>query len=66
MSSIGNPQNLLVAINGNVPNVFITFLHYLALPTIINLFIVFMVIKIFYRKELRQEEKIFIPCEVHY
>ena len=26
MSPIGNPQNLLVAINGNVPNPFITFL----------------------------------------
>ena len=51
MSPIGNPQNLLVAINGNVPNAFITFLRYLALPTIINLFIVFIILKLFYRKE---------------
>jgi Na+/H+ antiporter NhaD/arsenite permease-like protein len=50
MSPIGNPQNLLVAINGNVPNPFITFLRYLAVPTIVNLFLTYLLLRLFYRK----------------
>jgi len=55
MSPIGNPQNLLVAINGNVPSPFITFLHYLAVPTIINLFLAYFILKFFYRGQLKNE-----------
>jgi Na+/H+ antiporter NhaD/arsenite permease-like protein len=51
MSPIGNPQNLLVALNGNIPNAFITFLKYLALPTLVNLFIAFLMLKLYYRKD---------------
>ena len=36
MSPIGNPQNLLIAIHGNVTNPFVTFLRYLLLPTLFN------------------------------
>ena len=50
MSPIGNPQNLLVAINGNIPNPFITFLRYLAVPTIVNLFLTYLLLRLFYRK----------------
>jgi Na+/H+ antiporter NhaD/arsenite permease-like protein len=49
MSPIGNPQNLLIAINGGVQNPFVTFLRYLMLPTIINLFIAYLFLRIFYR-----------------
>ncbi len=49
MSPIGNPQNLLIAINGNIPNPFIVFAKYLLLPTIINLFIAYVFLKIFYK-----------------
>jgi Na+/H+ antiporter NhaD/arsenite permease-like protein len=49
MSPIGNPQNLLIAINGNVPNAFITFLKYLFVPTIINLFFAYLLLRLFYR-----------------
>lgn len=49
-SPIGNPQNLLVALNGNVGNAFITFLKYLLLPTVINLFIAYGALRLFYRK----------------
>jgi len=49
ISPIGNPQNLLVAIHGNVGNSFITFFEYLAIPTIINLIIAFFIIKLFFR-----------------
>jgi len=49
-SPIGNPQNLLVAINGGVASPFLTFLRYLALPTILNLFIAYALLKIFCRR----------------
>jgi Na+/H+ antiporter NhaD/arsenite permease-like protein len=50
MSPIGNPQNLLIAINGDVPNPFITFLKYLLVPTLVNLFIAYLLLRLFYRK----------------
>ena len=46
-SPIGNPQNLLIAVNGNVPNPFITFFRYLFLPTLINLFFAYFLITSF-------------------
>jgi Na+/H+ antiporter NhaD/arsenite permease-like protein len=55
MSPIGNPQNLLVAINGNVANPFITFLRYLAVPTLINLFLTYLLLKFFYRRHLKNK-----------
>ncbi len=55
MSPIGNPQNLLIAINGNIPNPFITFLRYLAMPTLINLFLTYLILKFFYRGHLKNE-----------
>jgi Na+/H+ antiporter NhaD/arsenite permease-like protein len=55
MSPIGNPQNLLVAINGNIPNPFLTFLRYLAVPTLINLFLTYLILKFFYRGQLKNE-----------
>jgi Na+/H+ antiporter NhaD/arsenite permease-like protein len=55
MSPIGNPQNLLVAINGNIPSPFITFLHYLAVPTLISLFVTYLMLKLFYRGQLKNE-----------
>ena len=51
MSPIGNPQNLLIAINGNLNTPFVTFLHSLALPTLICLIITYAVLKIFFRHE---------------
>jgi Na+/H+ antiporter NhaD/arsenite permease-like protein len=55
MSPIGNPQNLLIAINGNIPNPFVTFLHYLAVPTLINLFLAYLILKFCYREQLKNE-----------
>jgi Na+/H+ antiporter NhaD/arsenite permease-like protein len=51
MSPIGNPQNLLIAIGGNIKNPFIEFFRYLTIPTIVNLFITYIVLKIFYRNQ---------------
>ena len=54
MSPIGNPQNLLVAVKGEVPAPFLTFLRYLALPTFLNLLFVFLLLRHFYRLEFRK------------
>ena len=51
-SPIGNPQNLLIAMNGNFSNPFIVFFKYLLIPTLINLFIIFFFIKLYYKKNL--------------
>ncbi|MDD5126945.1 MAG: SLC13 family permease [Dehalococcoidales bacterium] len=48
MSPIGNPQNLLIALNGNVTNPFVTFLRYLFLPTALNLFLAYVFLRVFY------------------
>jgi Na+/H+ antiporter NhaD/arsenite permease-like protein len=53
MSPIGNPQNLLIAIHGNVPDAFITFLKYLLMPTLINLFLAYLLLWWFYRAQFR-------------
>jgi Na+/H+ antiporter NhaD/arsenite permease-like protein len=55
MSPIGNPQNLLIALNGNIPSPFVTFLSYLAVPTLINLFLAYAILKLFYRNDLKTE-----------
>lgn len=54
MSPIGNPQNLLVALNGGIANPFITFPRYLALPTIINLLMAYLLLKLFYRGQFKK------------
>lgn len=54
-SPIGNPQNLLIAIGGNIENPFLTFLRYLFVPTVINLFAAFWLLKIFYRDDFHAD-----------
>lgn len=51
MSPIGNPQNLLVAVKGELAAPFLVFLKYLAIPTLINLGVVFLLVRHFYREE---------------
>jgi len=51
MSPIGNPQNLLIAINGNVENPFVTFLAWLFLPTVMNLGVLLWFLKARYRSD---------------
>jgi len=53
MSPIGNPQNLLIAIGANVANPFVTFFRFLALPTLINLFLAYLMLRLFYGHHLR-------------
>jgi len=51
MSPIGNPQNLLVAMKGNIKNPFVTFSNYLFIPTVINVFLSYLLLKLFYKEE---------------
>ncbi len=46
LSPIGNPQNLLIAIDGPVPSPFLTFLKALALPTLLNLVLAYVVLRV--------------------
>ena len=50
MSPIGNPQNLLIALNGKIGNPFTTFFVHLLIPTIINLILCFALLKYFYKE----------------
>jgi Na+/H+ antiporter NhaD/arsenite permease-like protein len=51
MSPIGNPQNLLVAVNSGMPAPFMTFGTFLLIPTLISLLAAFLVLRLIYQKE---------------
>jgi len=51
VSPIGNPQNLLIALNGKIDDPFGTFFRWLFIPTVLNLFVVFIVLKYFYKSD---------------
>jgi Na+/H+ antiporter NhaD/arsenite permease-like protein len=55
MSPIGNPQNLLIAINGNLTSPFVTFFRYLLIPTLVNLFLAYLLLRLFYKNHFRNE-----------
>lgn len=55
MSPIGNPQNLLIAINGKVTNPFVTFFKYLLVPTMVNLLLAYLLLRLFYRKHFHSK-----------
>jgi Na+/H+ antiporter NhaD/arsenite permease-like protein len=50
-SPIGNPQNLLIALNGKISDPFGEFFRWLFIPTIVNLFVAYAVIRLFYRND---------------
>jgi Na+/H+ antiporter NhaD/arsenite permease-like protein len=51
VSPIGNPQNLLIALNGKMDDPFGTFFRWLFIPTAINLCIAYILLKVFYRSD---------------
>jgi Na+/H+ antiporter NhaD/arsenite permease-like protein len=55
MSPIGNPQNLLIAVNAGIENPFVTFLKFLLLPTLVNLFLAYLLIRLFYGRHLNNK-----------
>ncbi|MCO6413045.1 MAG: hypothetical protein J5I92_09905 [Thiogranum sp.] len=51
MSPIGNPQNLLIALRGPFDAPFVDFLRLLAVPTLINLVLVYLVLRVRFRDQ---------------
>jgi Na+/H+ antiporter NhaD/arsenite permease-like protein len=63
MTPIGNPQNVLIAVESGVLAPFITFLKVLALPTILNLLATAWILTWLFRVEERRIEVGVIPHE---
>lgn len=51
MSPIGNPQNFLIASQGGLSEPFLTFAKMLAIPTLINLAVTYLLIRLVYRQQ---------------
>ncbi len=51
MSPIGNPQNLLIALQGGMERPFATFLSTLMLPTLLALLLAYGTLRVLYRRE---------------
>ncbi|MDI1293035.1 MAG: SLC13 family permease [Methylobacter sp.] len=51
MSPIGNPQNFLIASQGGLPAPFLTFFKALTIPTLINLIVTYLMLRLFYRQQ---------------
>ncbi len=51
-SPIGNPQNLLIALDGGLENPFVTFFIYLAVPTALCLLLAYTVLMLRFRSEV--------------
>ncbi|MDD5500858.1 MAG: SLC13 family permease, partial [Candidatus Omnitrophica bacterium] len=54
-SPIGNPQNLLIASQGNLANPFITFIKYLFVPTVVNLGAAYILLRLFFRSHFNTQ-----------
>ncbi|WP_233590519.1 SLC13 family permease [Legionella qingyii] len=64
LSPIGNPQNLLIAVKGEMPSPFFQFVKLLALPTLINLGVTYLFICFFYGTILDEPIEKPIPSPV--
>jgi Na+/H+ antiporter NhaD/arsenite permease-like protein len=51
MSPIGNPQNLLVAVNSGMASPFVTFAAWLLIPTLIGIAAAFIVLRLVYARD---------------
>jgi Na+/H+ antiporter NhaD/arsenite permease-like protein len=51
VSPIGNPQNLLIALNGKIDDPFGTFFQWLFIPTVFNLFVLYIVLRYYFRSD---------------
>ncbi len=56
LSPIGNPQNLLIAVEGKVANPFVAFLIYLAVPTIMSIFLTHLALRVYFKEEFHTVE----------
>jgi Na+/H+ antiporter NhaD/arsenite permease-like protein len=51
MSPIGNPQNLLIALNSGMETPFVTFALYLLIPSLISLGVAFILLRFYFRTD---------------
>ena len=66
MSPIGNPQNLLIAVNSGMTSPFVTFALYLAVPTLLSLLAAYGILRWIYRQEFitrEPEAEPGLPCD---
>ncbi len=56
LSPIGNPQNLLIAVNGIRNNAFVDFFRWLFIPTMLNIYIAFRFLKHYYPGDFHDVE----------
>ncbi len=56
LSPIGNPQNLLIAMNGLRNNPFVEFFRWLFIPTVVNIYIAFRFLKHYYPGDFHDAE----------
>lgn len=52
MTPIGNPQNLLIALQSGIDLPFTNFVKFLAVPTIVNLFLTYYILRVYFKKDL--------------
>jgi Na+/H+ antiporter NhaD/arsenite permease-like protein len=52
MTPIGNPQNLLISIQSGISLPFTTFIIRLAIPTMINLFLTYFILRMYFKKDI--------------
>ena len=63
-SPIGNPQNLLIALQGGMASPFVAFLAGLTLPTALALVAVFVALRVAYRREFHGERLVHVPDRI--
>ena len=56
MSPIGNPQNLLIALESGMDAPFVTFLTYLFVPTALNLLVAYAFLRLTFRGHFKERE----------
>ena len=66
LSPMGNPQNLLIALGVPIQTPFTTFLRYLALPTVINLILLWVLSHYFFIKPSKDPPTVLAPCHTIY
>jgi Na+/H+ antiporter NhaD/arsenite permease-like protein len=65
MSPIGNPQNLLVALHGGIGNPFVDFVGTLGPPTLLNLLLVYALLRLVFRRHIHGETLVHLPAMIH-
>ncbi len=64
LTPIGNPQNLLIAIKGEMVSPFVVFIKYLTIPTLLNLAVTYLFIYFIYRNRLNTSIEKPIPAPI--